>query len=547
MSAATNDAVTATPSGSASSPAANYNNSTTANHSEPSRGRSISRGSSSSSLIDRANSGTSGTGTSDPYSASRTRSSGGHSISPVPSYSPPHTVPLNQLGAGTAVLHSQPVDIPRGRVVHSTKPSARRESLYDSSDDEDTRALRERGTNLDDDGDQQVAATMDVQGDAGKTQLDGTGGDDVVHFVRRNQSPASAAASSNALKHAHRTAFDDDDSHDTYLDSSTSPTDEAVNTDRQDEEGFEFRPTSTAADVGRRNADLRDNATVVLPKHSPAMNNVDPSHADEGERRKELSFAGSAGAARGPSATQPTHTHSRNETSTRRRGLYLGPDEQDEDGDDDDDAEALFDSPSMPSSPVFMSNSNLPGLAANASDAGLKPGQLPGNRQDDPGRVTLQWADGDQPALHRRRSGSGSDAQEGSSSSSAARNSLLRNLVYSNPAVSSETKAAQHRSQQPPYKANPRGGKARQQSSQDSRTVPNNDSEGDLSDPANNGYSYGYGFDDDDDPDDGANRGYVGRAVDLVSALWNVGSGMLWRPSGQQQQQSEDARQERNP
>lgn len=57
-----------------------------------------------------------------------------------------------------------------------------------------------------------------------------------------------------------------------------------------------------------------------------------------------------------------------------------------------------------------------------------------------------------------------------------------------------------------------------------SRKSHNNDDDSDeLSDPASNGYSYGFDLSDEDE-----GKGIVGRAVDLVGALWNVGRGMVW-------------------
>ena len=62
-----------------------------------------------------------------------------------------------------------------------------------------------------------------------------------------------------------------------------------------------------------------------------------------------------------------------------------------------------------------------------------------------------------------------------------------------------------------------------------SRSIGGDESD-ELSDPASNGYSYG--FDLSEEEDDG--KGVVGRAVDLVEALWNVGRRMVWgKPVGE--------------
>lgn len=172
---------------------------------------------------------------------------------------------------------------------------------------------------------------------------------------------------------------------------------------------------------------------------------------------------------------------------------------------DDDNTEILFASPYMPSSPTYMSSSNLPALAAGVGSnavSSLRSSLSSSSGQDRRMEsYQVRWADPkpEPPA--------------------DARNLLLRTLAPpSTQAVDRKIK--------PAYRYNSR--------QKHSRSSTGDDDE--LSDPANNGYSYSYGFDSSGDDDDEPSKGVVGRAVDLAGALWNVGSGMLWgstAPGGQ--------------
>lgn len=146
--------------------------------------------------------------------------------------------------------------------------------------------------------------------------------------------------------------------------------------------------------------------------------------------------------------------------------------------DSSDGENHLFDSPYMPSSPKITSSSNLGGLLANS--------EMP-----DP--YTLTWADKEE-----RMSSQAED-----------------------PVTQSSVKSAQGRS--PSWLGKRHKGGRRFDSLQAGQ------SEDELSDPANNGYSYGYGFDEDDDDQ----KGYVAKATDLLGALWNVGTGMVWGRAGE--------------
>jgi hypothetical protein len=137
----------------------------------------------------------------------------------------------------------------------------------------------------------------------------------------------------------------------------------------------------------------------------------------------------------------------------------------------------LFDSPYMPSSPRIASSTNLPGL----------PG-ISGSGKNDPDSYILSWADKDD----KRRS--------------KAEGSLLQSLAGS--------------SGRPSWLGRRKG----QRSLSDGHAHATL-SEDELSDPANNGYSYGYGFDEEEED----RKSYVGQATDLLGALWNVGTSMIWR------------------
>ena len=447
----TNAPSTAAPPSSTSPLIVNSNNTT---YGEPARGRSISRGSSSSSLVDRATSGQP-VGT-DAYSLARTRSASGTSLSPVPSYSPPYTASLNSLGTGTATMQSQPVDIPRGRTrdVQSTKPSNRRTVLYSSSDEEDKSDTQEEHEDSD-------AANMDFQLDVASHDFARTAGgkEEEVHFPRQAASPSRPANSSSVSGQQFRhVPF-------SRAGSGNRPEYEQQSK-REDSEDFEFRSTVSAANVDRSFAGPSSGG-------SPAK------------------------AASGPESTLSPMQIVHDAQSRAGEGEGL----------EDDEAERLFDSPYMPSSPTFSSGTNLPALAtigAQASSPSREKGRDP---------YQVRWAD-HEPA-------------KATSEVSAARSSLLRNLsppssIKKSSRSASSLPSSTFNKTQPAYKSTTR--------TKHIRSSTEDVEEDELSDPANNGYSYGYGFDlSEDDEDDSAARGVVGRAFDLVGALWNVGSGMLWR------------------
>lgn len=395
---------------------------------EPSRGRSISRGNSSSSLYERAQSAAAA---ADYRSRSQ---SGGSSISPVASYSPPFTASLNSLGAGTAVMQSQPAEGPRGRNVQTARPSTRREALSDtSSDEEDDNSTDTEG--VDDEG---QAAGMDFSEDA--TQADNATNSDSVHFARQH-GPSHSHAS---MKQSHNATLNDDD--DAEVEQVSSP--EGMR-GTSVQSGFDARPVS-AASAGRGKASLLSQSSRKGRQADAAL----PETGNNLSKRKER------------------------QGSTR--------DMEDGDLDKDSDAEDhLFDSPYMPSSPRITSSSNLAGIRSSSAPDATGPSQ------SDP--YSLSWADKEE------RKG---DSLKGSQSKSLA-------------------SAAHHC---PSWLG--RRGKSRSHFD----TQHSVQSEDELSDPANNGYSYGYGFDDDDDGEH--QKGYVEKATDLMGALWNVGTGKVWgRPA----------------
>ena len=483
------------PAPSSSSPALASTSNTTTGYTEPARGRSISRGSSSSSLVDRGTSGQSVN--SDFYPINRTRSTSGTSLSPVSSYSPPYTSSLNSLGTGMAVMQSQPVDIPRGRTrgVPSTKPSNRRTVLYSSSDEEDGSSTEEEEEEDQQDHDNdENAADMDVQLDTVSENCadvkPGNQKDEGVHFTRQAaQAPSPSRSAGSSVS------------------SSTRREDNRNSQNRHVEQaGFEKRSTSPAANVDRSIAG-------IFPRPSSAQSGNIPARA------ANVSAPSSSTSISSPSSlSSPLPVGRVREDRNDKAGEGEG--ETGADDDEEEEEEKLFDSPYMPSSPIFSSGTNLPALATmNGGKAASSSMSSSSERGRDPYQV--RWAD-HEPAKAEVKS-------------SAARSSLLRNLSppssmkktsYSHSAsTSTSAHINNNKQQQPAYKSSTR--------SKHARSLNDNNDEDELSDPANNGYSYGYGFDlSEDDEDENASRGVVGRAVDLVGALWNVGSGMLWKHNG---------------
>jgi len=393
-------------------------------YTEPARGRSISRGSSSSSLYERA---VASGAVADPYG--RTRSTSGQSTSPGASYSPPQTSSLNSLGIGTAVMQVEPGSFGstssdgRGRQPRGGIQTARRVSdderqqngLEDSSDEDETSSEEDEASS---DEENDTAITLRGADSGTATPVDG------VSFSRRHMS-----TSSEAMKQSHRAAFDQDDDGGTLEEVSHST----------EEPGFDGRPVSSAADAGR------DGEGATHARAAPSISNKGPS--------------------------QPKLVNA-----------------------EEDDGGRLFDSPHWPSSPQFMSGTNLPSLVpSEAKEAGQ-------NRTASAIGAHLQWADSDSPRP------------------SAARNSLLRNLSSSSQGASARGTS--------PSKTFP----ARVQRVAANHDNNDDDDSDEQSDPASNGYSYGFSLSDEEEEDE--NRGYVGRAVDLAGALWTVGRGMVWGGGG---------------
>lgn len=409
---------------------------------EPTRGRSISRGNSSSSLYERAQSAAAA-------AEYRSRSqSGGSSISPVASYSPPFTASLNSLGAGTAVMHNQPTEALRNRNVQTAKPSTRREALSDTSSDEED----DSSTDTEAADDEGQAASMDFSEDA---QGENTTDTDSVQFARQHGQSHGHAS----MKQSHNATLNDDD--DAEVEQVSSP---EGGRSALEQPGFDSRPAN-AANAGREKASL------------PL------SHAKRGKE---------ANAALPSSGNNEVYRTSEAKTTKREDGLNksVSPNEngrrepgntgdlEDRDLDRQSDVEDhLFDSPYMPSSPRITSSSNL-------TDFRLRNDAV-ATESSDP--YSLSWAD-----------------KEDARPVSQEQGSLMQSLVLS----------ARHR---PSWLARRQNSKSRFDSHHSLH------SEDELSDPANNGYSDGYGFDDDEDQ-----KGYLGRATELVGALWNVGTGLVW-------------------
>lgn len=443
---------------------------------EPVRGRSISRGSSSSSLYERA---VASGAVQDP---NRARSTSGHSISPVASYSPPYTSSLHNLGAGTAVMHSEPSNRTgrsqmqrsiggggsnsRIQVARPVSGGRRHAILQGESSDEDSSSQAGSSTEHEEQDDEE-AADMDLQNEAASHQASKDGASFSSRMGARQSAPSSA--NSQTLKQAHRTAFDEDDRNEIL---------ESVDRDGEDEEeGFDERPASGAADAGRSGDSVRLNRGGKGAKKAASQPHRSARSSAAQQQQEQLS--------------QYQRNDSLLTSGTSGNSLQL-------DGlADDGSTSRLFDSPHLPSSPKFTSAINIPALAHASAPTGEVTSGSISARLDDAVAASsaekIPWADRPERP-------------------SAARKSLLRNLSDRGPQSSRHTSAAQ----------SSRMGRSASLGSSRSPDRDDNDSD-ELSDPASNGYSYGFDLSDEDE-----GKGIVGRAVDLVGALWTVGRGMVW-------------------
>lgn len=263
-----------------------------------------------------------------------------------------------------------------------------------------------------------------------------------------------------SMKQAHNATLNDDD--DAEVEQVSSPeTNSAGATLHQSD--FDSRPTK-AANVGRAQA----SSSAPLPTSKGRQSDAAVSITDNKIQSKKTF----------------EHDEAEGERKLSKRVTRKDPGDALETHDkqeemDSDTGDHLFDSPYMPSSPRITSSTNLAGIFARGS------GNQGKQQRDDP--YTLSWADKDDVQNHSKAEGS-----------------LLQSLASSQSRPSWLGKR----------RTNSHGGAAHGASN----------SEDELSDPANNGYSYGYGFDEDDDDQ----KGYLSKATELVGALWNVGSGMVW-------------------
>lgn len=317
------------------------------------------------------------------------------------------------------------------------------------------------------DDDEGQAANMDFSEEGGPAEIHSN--TDSVHFARHHNLPQNQSS----IKQSHRDTLNDDD--DAELEQVSSPeTSRGATLGQQD---FESRPAN-AAHAGRGNASLTSTGINRGKQANAAL----PSN---GSQRQTPSLQGSGREELTGKRQKPFVTKSGSSEEPRRKSSSVTNADQ-EDQDEDSDAGAhLFDSPYMPSSPRITSSTNLASL----------PSQAGSGKETLSDPYTLSWADKED------------------SSRSRAEGSLLQSLAST--AQSRPSWLMRRRS----------SSRSKSGSGVVNRSAQ---SEDELSDPANNGYSYGYGFDDEEDDQ----RGYVGRATDLIGALWNVGSGMVWgRPS----------------
>ena len=360
-------------------------------YTEPARGRSISRGSSSSSLYERA---VASGAVADPNRArSTSNSTAGHSVSPVASYSPPYTSSLNGLGAGTAVMQNEPSS--RSGRSQATRPvggsssriqtarpvsgGRRHAILQGESSDEDSSSEAGSSTEHEDDDE---ATMMDLQGDSASQAPK-----DSVSFARMGQQN-NPSSTSQAMKQAHRTAYDEDDRNEIL---------ESVERDKEDEEGFEKRLASGAADVGR------DEKSRKTGKNSNAT-------TKQGQSSKTLAAQ----------TQQPESSSSSSSHTKQPDGNSLQLDGLPEDG-----SARLFDSPHLPSSPQFTSAVNIPALA-NASSQ-IAAASISATLDEGGTTDKIPWADKPERP-------------------SAARKSLLRNLSDRGPPPSKRASTSMGRS-----------------------------------------------------------------------------------------------------
>lgn len=255
------------------------------------------------------------------------------------------------------------------------------------------------------------------------------------------------------------------DNDDAEVEQVSSPEANTAGTDSLDQSDFESRPAN-AANAGRGKASLSSSQSNKGRQGNAAMP-ISGSKVQEPRLSRSYVEEDQSDSLRVNSSSSGVKRG-----GTGSRGKENGELEL-----DSDTADYLFDSPYMPSSPKIASSANLVGLETKSGT---------GKDQNDP--YTLSWADKDD---HRSRT--------------KAEGSLLQSLA------SSQTR--------PSWLS-----KRRNSNRLSISDHPANHSEDELSDPANNGYSYGYGFDEDEEDQ----KGYVGKATDLIGALWNVGSSMVW-------------------